>query len=198
MFDIWHKKEFPHLKPVSSEPYIRSLQNFMLEQAESKLGQREVGKIIYPPQFHEDPESKPCIVNSMNLDGAWSCLSVGSKTNWECAYYEIAHETVHLLNPVVGNTNYLEEGIAVVFAEEMLKFYGIPPINIKCPYYKKARELANQLPGDTFEAAKKIRAEYHSLGAVSSEDLISLFPSLNNDIAIMLCKKCDFGEKPKF
>ncbi|EHK9050398.1 hypothetical protein RH728_004173 [Vibrio vulnificus] len=184
--------KFSDLEPINSPSAMWALQQFMVLEVERRLGHRDAQKTICQPTFHDDPKAKPCIVNRFSLDGAWACLSVGSKTNWECAYFEIAHETVHLLNPVVGNTNYLEEGVAVVFAEKMQQLQGIALTNIECPFYKRAKLLVEQLPGGVFEAATKIREICGSLGVAKSSDLTSLFPTLNQSVADELCMECNF------
>ena len=44
-------------------------------------------------------------------------MSDNGRFYWPTVVYELAHETVHLLNPVfLGEANYLEEGVAVAFS----------------------------------------------------------------------------------
>ncbi|WP_220465770.1 hypothetical protein, partial [Pseudomonas juntendi] len=50
---------------------------------------------------------------------------------WEQLFYELAHETLHLLGPTDTNKNTvarIEEGVAVKFAEEFYKDYVYPSI----------------------------------------------------------------------
>ncbi|EKY4874153.1 hypothetical protein QFY08_000035 [Vibrio alginolyticus] len=183
---------FSSSDPFSSPAAMLDLQHFMIAEAESRLGERDKLKAIVQPTFQDNPEAKPCIMNRFTRDGAWAYLSVGSKVNWECAYFEIAHETVHLLDPVVGYTNYLEEGIAVFFAEEMQRVQGCILTNTDCPFYLRARWLVEQIPGNVFDTGRKIRNRCGSLGAAKSSDLMSLFPTLNQSISDELCSECNF------
>ena len=70
-------------------------------------------------------------VTRQNLDGAFAELSRASECYWPTVVFEMAHETVHLLNPVPGNANNLEEGVAVAFSLRVQPSYGIcyPALN---------------------------------------------------------------------
>lgn len=74
------------------------------------------------------------------------------------ANYQLAHEVIHALSPVVGEfSNVMEEGVATWFA----RYYVFK--NFKVPYYeglqsyKNARELVEQLLTIDKEAVRKLR-----------------------------------------
>ena len=90
--------------------------------AESVLGPRDGSKKIYQPQFADDG---PHVRNTPNLDGAFVELSHGGECYWPTIVYEMAHETVHLLNPIPGNTDNIEEGVAVELSLMVQQSYDV-------------------------------------------------------------------------
>ena len=105
--------EFPATNPVDDPAALWPLQLRLLDAAESLLGARDLSKKVYQPQF---TDHGPNLRKTPNLNGAFVELSRTAETDWAEAVFEMAHETVHLLNPVAGNTNNLEEGVAVAFS----------------------------------------------------------------------------------
>lgn len=178
--------------PEQSQPEVWKLQQFLLLEAEKLLGSKEQGKIVYQPKFSENASLGPCIINSASFDGAWAQLSNNSRKYWPCALYELAHETVHLLNPVAGYTNFLEEGVAVAFSIDMSKKHTAHPMSPEDMYYQRAYELVKQLPNNLYDSAAKVREQCGSLGKATVETLTKLFPSLDQEIIEELCSECNF------
>ena len=89
---------------------------------------------------------RPRIRNTPSLDGAFVELSRATERSWSLAVFEMAHETVHLLNPIPGNTNNLEEGIAVAFSIHVQPLYGIS-VRPSSDSYVHVFQLASLLPG---------------------------------------------------
>lgn len=171
------------------------LQCFLLTECESRLGSKASNIKIYQPTIDGD---RPHLINEKSGGGAFACLSDSSKSYWPTTLYELAHETVHLLNPVAGFTNYLEEGFAVIFAEEMSKSQTNHPMVSTSggigDYYSKAAELVQRLPNPAYECGKEIRATFGSLGTVDNHQLRSLFPSLNEELSKSLTQECNFND----
>lgn len=166
--------DLPSTIPKDDPAGLWWLQNLLLDWAEQLLGKREQSKKIYQPTFHENG---PYLVNTPSLDGAFAVLGPGSARYWPTVVYEMAHETVHLLNPSTGYTNYLEEGIAVEFSICAQRMFGI--LDIQKPvsgYYWDALELVRSLPDGAFRSAHRIREAYVSLGSVTFAQLLILFP----------------------
>lgn len=85
-------------------------------------------------------------------------IKIGPEFNtWERAFYQIAHEVIHLLNPVLAPTgtiisaSSLDEGVAVKFAEEMYSKYiaeykklpfGDSPIGMNTKYWSAYKVVA--------------------------------------------------------
>jgi hypothetical protein len=71
---------------------------------------------------------------------------------------------VHLLNPIAGYTNYLEEGIAVAFSLHAQDLYRIARCNTPAIQgYVDALQLAESLPGGPFDFGKAVRTRFGSL-----------------------------------
>ena len=166
-----------------------SLQNFLLSEAEKLFGEKNSDKKIYQPTFKGE---RPRIINTPNLDGAFASLSNNARAYWPTTLYELAHETVHLLDPIVGFTNYLEEGFAVLFSVDMAQAYTDNPQSPKCPFYSEAWSLVSQLGASPYDAAKLIRERFGSLGAINIESMIELFPQTSKETIQKLCSECNF------
>lgn len=109
------------LSPREDPCYLWTLQNELLKEAEHLLGPRDLAKKIYQPSWDNEG---PHIRYTPNKDGAFAELGDNAVTDWRMAVYQLAHETVHLLDQHGGaRTNILEEGVAVKFALDMLKKY---------------------------------------------------------------------------
>lgn len=181
--------QFPNDLPVDNAPAVWTLQQFLLAHAESRFGRRTPGKKLYQPVFDN---ARPCIINTPNLDGAFASLSKNASEYWPTTLFELAHETVHLLDPAPGFTNYLEEGIAVAFSVEMSQSYTDDPQQPNDHHYQKAWHLVIRLPDHWANAASRLRKKCGSLRAATPEDILTLYPSMHNGLLDQLCSKCDF------
>lgn len=174
------------------------LQRFLLRQAEEKFGSRDPNKKIGQPVFEDKQQihggRSPLIINSLDGKSAWAVLSQNAANYWPTALYELAHETIHLLDPVKGFTNYLEEGVAVAFSIEAVKNYTNDTMPPPTPHYRRALELVKMLPNDFNTSVRAIREKCNSLGKAQAEDLLSLFPTMDTIIAEELCSECNFKQ----
>lgn len=165
--------QFPVFRPDASPDSLWQLQCELLALAEAQLGPRDSTKNVYQPTFDVNG---PHLMNTPGLDGAFVRLSANAAGYWPTAVYEMAHETVHLLNPVVGNTNWLEEGIAVSFSHLALVHYGFPKPMLTIPSYREALALVDGLPCGAIHAARLARASAGALNAVTYEHLAAIAP----------------------
>lgn len=164
------------------------LQGVLMNWAEQLVGKRNQSKKIYQPAFHENG---PHIRNSPSLDGAFVELSCRAKEYWPTTVYEMAHETIHLLDPMAGYTNWLEEGVAVEFSIYAQQMFRLPCIQSpKSGPYREALEMVRSLPDGAFSSAYRIRKALGSLGAVSFEQLCALFPTHDPQSLRRLSEKC--------
>ena len=171
--------QFPATNPVDDPAALWALQLELLGRAETLLGSRDQSKKVYRPQF---TDCGPNLRNTLNRDGAFVELSRAAETEWAEAVFEMAHETVHLLNPVAGNTNNLEEGVAVAFSLYVQPAYGIN-VQPGTTAYDHPHDLVSRLPGGPFAAGRRIRGEVGALSVTTPETLCKLFPELNRQIA---------------
>lgn len=176
--------QFPAVNPVDDPVALWALQLELLGQAETLLGPRDQSKRVCQPQF---TDCGPNLRNTPNRDGAFVELSRAAGTNWAETVFEMAHETVHLLNPVAGNTNNLEEGVAVAFSLHVQPAYGI---NVRpgTTAYDHAHDLVCWLPRGALAAGRRIRAEVGALSVTTPETLCKLFPELNRQVAVDLTR----------
>ena len=162
-----------------------SLQLELLSMAESVLGPRDKSKKIYQPKFTDEG---PLLRNTPNLDGAFVELSRSGESYWPTVVYEMAHETVHLLDPSPGNSNNLEEGVAVAFSMDVQLSYGIN-IRPSMPSYRYALQLVWMLPGGPLKAANRVRGRDSALGSATAQLLEKLFPNTDRDMLSKLAEK---------
>jgi len=174
----------PETNPRDDPNTLWALQVELMTIAQSVLGPRDTTKRIFQPQFAEDG---PHIRNTPSLDGAFTELSLAAGCSWHLTVFQMAHETVHLLNPIPGNTNNLEEGVAVAYSMHVQPSYGIS-IQIANPSYDHALQLASMLPGGPLKAARHLRDCVGALSEVTAQDLEELFPSVDRDVSIKLAE----------
>ena len=109
--------------------------------------------------------------------------------------WQVAHECVHLLDPaILGNTNFLEEGLASWFQDEP-KFHNekvrayIARNNKPIPSYVEAKKLVLACMPETHlcSAVKKIRASGVRIRDIEEDRLKSHLPRVNDSILERLC-----------
>ena len=164
------------------------MQSHLLKLAEDTLGQRDASKLICQPTF---ADVGPHIRNKPNLDGAFAELSRNAEVYWPTTVYELAHETVHLLNPKPGVGNWLAEGIAVAFSVYAQRRYNSGPQRINEQSYRRALQLVSELPDGPLAAGRRIRATCGSLDNATQSILDTLFPSADPEMLAELCQTFD-------
>lgn len=174
--------QLPGTRPVEDPEALWALQMGLLTAVEAVLGPRDASKKICRPQFSDDG---PLMRNTPSLDGAFVELSRDGESNWSMVVFEMAHETVHLLNPIIGNANFLEEGVAVAFSLRVQPLYGIS-VTPSMRSYIHALQLVNALPRDPLVAAKQVRERVGALSLATPQDLVALFPNVDEAIANQL------------
>jgi hypothetical protein len=178
----------PANAPIDDPSALWRLQNVLLAEAEALLGPRDSSKKIFQPVIHVDG---PRIRNTPNFDGAFVELSTNAGGYWPTTIYEMAHETVHLLNPVAGYTNWLEEGVAVEFSLHAQSALSRAPLQSPTlESYRQALELVRSIPGGSFHIAKVIRASTGALSLATPEALVAASPRIQKVLAETLCALC--------
>ena len=177
--------QLPETKPRDDPESLWALQIELLEMAQSILGCRDASKRICQPQF---TDNGPNIRNTPNFDGAFAELSHGAKCSWPEVVFEMAHETVHLLNPIPGNTNNLEEGVAVAFSLHVQPYYGTC-VRLEDASYLRAFQLASMLPEGPLESGRFARTRFGALSAITTQDLAALFPKVDTAVLESLAER---------
>ena len=177
--------QLPEAKPRDDPSTLWALQVELMSVAQSILGPRDTSKQVYQPQF---TDFGPCIRNTPDLDGAFAELSPAAGCSWPLAVFQMAHETVHLLNPIPGNTNNLEEGVAVAFSMHVQPSYGIS-VQPSSPSYDHVLQLASMLPRGPLEAARHLRDRVGALSKVTAQDLEELFPNVDRVVSNRLAER---------
>lgn len=179
---------FSQSPPREDDAAVWHVQQTLLAEAERLLGKRDQAKRLCQPTFAADG---PRIINTSTLDGAFARLSENAAVYWPSLVYELAHETVHLLDPVVGHTNWLEEGIAVAFSIHAQSLLGCTKVQQPASgAYFDAFQLASRLPGGAFPFAFAVRSRFGSLAGFNAGELKAAFPVVSKDLAKRLVKEC--------
>ena len=174
----------PNVPPKDTIPTLVAIQDELLAKAESVLGPRDKTKHILTPRFNGEERPR---INCLNQNEAYISLSTTAAEHWNAAEAEISHEVVHLLNPISGCTNYLEEGIATAFSQYAATYYGI--FNPPSGPYKDALNLVNNLSDNPLEAGKALRTDVGALSDVTIQDLTVRFPSIGENISKRLVEE---------
>ncbi|HTO14422.1 MAG TPA: hypothetical protein VLZ83_01565 [Edaphocola sp.] len=164
----------------------------ILKVAEEKYGQRdklftilgiELNQLDYPQIWF--PEHTNNIIIQLTSD----CLYDINR-----AVYQLAHEAIHCLNPVLGeDTNYLEEGLATHFALEYTKLNGYGNWEVSNPAYAKALSLVEQIFKIEPQIIEKIKVIKGNLFFVERNDLLNINKNIPELLAEELTRK--FNER---
>lgn len=157
-----------HREARFTDQDLYDLHIFLLDEAESLLGERDKNFFILPPSFSED--AGPNIRFSEDRKLVFTELHKCAQSYWPSAVYQMAHETVHLLDPRPGASTWLEEAVAVEFALFIQKKLGHSAYMPTEKYYDAWRIL-HLVGRDTFAVARRIRK---ICGTLHTEDLAAL------------------------
>ncbi|WP_159960954.1 hypothetical protein [Pseudomonas sp. R76] len=154
--------------------------------AENKYGpsSMDAKKISTQPRFHGSRSRVGVTLSTPEFPDVVHMVCLGSTVkSWEQLFYEVAHESLHLLGPADINSTpvaTLEEGAAVKFAESFYAEYIFPEIGAPPPFsplsspgsvYYRAYQCAKKIPDETL---KKIRQKFKNFREVEYEGLQEL------------------------
>ena len=180
-------QEFSDTNPRDEPEKLWKLQQELLKIVEFTFGPCDPLWVIRQPRFCDKGP-----MTYLRGDTVWVKLSRNGECYWPTVVYEMAHETVHLLNPVpVDESNYLEEGVAVAFS-----FYVLSRcISDTCQKkeesrspekYKNALSRVKELQYEPLKTGKQIREQvgirihkqFGALSAATVQDLKALFQNV--------------------
>jgi len=151
------------------------LQCFLLEEAENLLGPRDPSFTIYQPVY--SPEVGPNIRFNENKSGVFVELHKNATCYWPTLVYQMAHETIHLLDPRPGPSTCLEEAFAVEFSLFMQNKLGHSMYMPSGKYYEVWR-LMHLLGRHPFVVGKRIRENCETFHTNDLRKMIKLFPHI--------------------
>ena len=175
------------------------MQQDLLDWAEELFGKRDMTWNLCPSMFGErNPHIFPPDPEPLRL--VMIKLGRGAHEKWTIALYQMAHEVIHLLNPLhpkQGKASYLEEGVACCFSSYVQRRsskQGSDFLRDNLPVYQYAQKLVKRLPCGDIAAAKRIRKEMPpgtSFSSVTAKDLLRIFSTLNIEHAEALTSRFD-------
>lgn len=172
------------ITPTSkTEPQELLLQ--LLDLAERELGPRDSTVQIHPVRIST---KGPRLMN-LSPNGAYILLSPNSAIYHPTMVYEMAHEVVHLLNPTLGYTNWLEEGVAVAFSLHAMRTFGHTPFEPP-GIYLEALNLVESMPEGPFASGRQARELAGAMRAVNLEHLKIIAPRHPEAVLQKLASQC--------
>lgn len=182
----------PSGSPNDNPEALAELRAIFINSLESQIGWRDRQWGLLQTEF-DDKNPYIFVYKPQNL--VKICLSRAAKEDWCAAIHELAHECVHVMNPINHAASFLEEGVAVWFSMKMAELAGTPLCALldhldKTPIYRAAYDLVLKLPDEPLCAAKKVRSECGSLSAVTGDALSRIYPSLYMETIGKLCSRC--------
>ena len=146
----------------------------------------------YPNEFHCKGD---CLVDIHIGKEPWQ------KFDYDRATWQLAHESVHLLNPVkCGEATFLEEGLATWFqnepkfhsreVQEYIKDNQSRKDSPDC--YDKAEELVRRCMPQLTSAVKEIRSSGVRIQKITAGDLAPYLPNVDEETIEHLCRKMDY------
>jgi hypothetical protein len=169
---------------------IKSRHGSILDEAERRFGPRDSSFKVLDIEICSD---SPHLWISQNPRGVVIKLGAAAKGNLNEALAQLAHETIHLLNPCeVADGSVLEEGLATRFQLE----YGgrlIPGYSCsddpRWPKYANACALVEELFQGVPDAITRLRSLGCGLSAVSEAQILALNPGVEERLAKLLARK---------
>lgn len=178
---------FPRTSPVHDSNFGKQLAQKIFEKSYELLGPKRPGVMMSGIYFGGE---RPHVMIRDDYKAVAVKLSDCSDHNWESFVGELAHETVHLLDPRRGNGSYLEEGIAEKFSHFVQGELGIKVMPQLVREYIDATAFIDEIPGDPFEFAKKVREKLGALTGFTAEELVQHCPEIGIELASKLSAMC--------
>ncbi|SFG58102.1 hypothetical protein [Methylobacterium gossipiicola] len=161
--------------------------SWLMERAEARFGPRdprwfftglEFADVEAPTTYY--PANRPFHVGIR--------LTAAAAASPAEAYFQLAHEVVHLLgpSPTHAKANVLEEGVATVFQQETVAAVGLPA-TVSHPSYLAAAGKVACLEAFAQDAVRSVRALYPDLRDLTEDELGRIVPGLPAGLAGALC-----------
>jgi hypothetical protein len=157
-----------------------------LHLAEKLYGERDKSYTILGFEFEK---SGPRIWYPGNRKFVVIQLSLNALYNEFQAFYQMAHETIHLLSPLgFRGANILEEGLATYFARLYLLDLG-QDLNPNDQKYQNALELTKVLLDIDNDIIKKVRKIEPTISKLTPSHFYQINSNISEDLLTSLCNK---------
>jgi hypothetical protein len=188
----------PSTLPQESFDQVVVWQLRLLERAQECFGPCSGSKQFHCHRF--DPTG-PLVRHTADGTGVLVVLSMGAAKDWRAAVFELAHETIHLFDPVKGNARIFEEGVAVLFSLEIAReVFGDGGhdaglcATLKHSSYREARDLMRKLGPDALTKVRAVRERCGGLSQVTVDHLREVYPGQEDATLQRLCE--EFAGRP--
>ncbi len=160
----------------------------LLNEVEQRFGSRDHLFTIVGIEFREGgvpqcwfPGNRKHVVIQLST----SCLADVRRS-----VFQLAHECVHLLNPVLsGTASVLEEGLATLFSLQQTEALFGSRYPVGDAAYERAAQLVGPLLRADAGAIQRLRSDGKSLSAVTAADVRNVYPDLPDDHVDELCQR---------
>ena len=178
---IWHlNKQVPYYLDILESKFGPRNPKFKFVTVQKS--QNDIPHISFPGGYNEDG----CVVDIRIGAEPWESCKYGHGT------WQVAHECVHLLDPVVGGTTNLEEGLASWFQNDprfhsdSVKQY-IVQNKKKDARYEVARNLVLCCMPQLIPAVKEIRSSGTRIRDITTDALAEKLHDVDSNIIEKLC-----------
>ena len=180
-----------HYLPAQAGEFADTL-NHMLSLAENEYGPRDQAFTIWNIEFtrkHPSVYGLRFGAKVVTIILSRSVLALARKGEWRNAYWELAHECVHLLSPPTERgAIVLEEGVACSFQRRyMQEFHGFErPQTMAC--YASAEAKFQELRDLDEDIIWKLRQEEPVFRHISPALILRHCPAASDELAEALTK----------
>ena len=183
MPSIFLAQPLPHVAGFTWTPASRLRE--VITDLESWIGPRDSSFTILgvelvdgPPRIWFPGGSKDIVIQ----------LSAIHAENPTLAYWQLAHECVHLLSPVVaGDGSTLEEGLATDFAEHYARTrLGLAQVPQEAAY-ASAQSLVQRAEAHQPGFSRSVYATFGRLSKLAPSEVVNIAPSVPADVVDGLC-----------
>lgn len=147
--------------------------------AENAYGDRDNRYTILGCEFSDDGPRVWFPGSERGRKHAVVQLSLHALTSEPIMIWQLAQETIHLLDPHPGAANLLEEGVSILFARDYMRMLGLPIPASLAPNYSEAASLVGALEATHPGAARLLREESGRWRDVTEGTILRLFPDFD-------------------
>ena len=180
----------------SDKEYVqefRRQQRDMLTIAEHMFGPRDLSYTIVGIEFVDDGPYiwYPLVPGKKDNTDIIIRLSSPAAQNMAQAYFQMAHETVHLLSPSGGqNATNLEEGVACFFSVYYMEtILRQPALRYNMKSYQRVLDLVTPRLKEDKGCIGRLRERQPSLKDISKEEIRKEFPESTDEDVCFLASK---------